>query len=209
MMKTSWRSDKTRRTAGPAAPEVWNVVTGKRVAVFSGRTFGAHVAFLPGSRALFLMDGTRPRIWRLDPPAEPDALVGQKAEAWAARFSLDGKSLAIGSDDTNEHQTIKLWNPLTGRLVAGWKAHTATVSALAFSPDGRLLASGSLDSGEPPNPNVILWDAESQKRVSALAGHTGCVRSVVFSPDGRLLATAGDDTTVRLWDVARAAPWPP
>ena len=88
-----------------------------------------------------------PRIWQLEPPAEPDALGGHASEAWAAAFSPDGKVLATGSDDTGERQTIKFWDPASGKPLAGWKGHTAMVAALAFSPDGRMLASGSLDSG--------------------------------------------------------------
>ncbi len=191
---------------GPEAPEVWDVATGQQVAVFSGRSFGPNVVFLPRSRALVLSDGTRPRIWRPNPPAKPDALPESRAETWSASFSRDGNILAIGSDDTNECRTIKLCDPRSGRIKAGWKAHTATVSALALGPDGRLLASGSLDSGEKTNPNLMLWDTVSHERVANLVGHTGSVRSVAFSPDGKMLATAGDDAKIRLWDVAKAAP---
>ncbi|MGO9920187.1 MAG: WD40 repeat domain-containing protein, partial [Isosphaeraceae bacterium] len=187
---------------GAQPPEVWDIATAKRLAVFPGSSFGEHVFFLPSRRSLIVMGGAAPRIWRIDPPSAPDALAGHAAEAWAAVFAPDGKVLATGSDDTRERQTIKLWDPASGRLRAGWKAHTATVAALAFSPDGRLFASGSLDSGKPGNPNVILWDATSCERLAILDGHAGSVRSVAFSPDGRLLATASDDGTARLWDIA-------
>jgi WD40 repeat protein len=69
------------------------------------------------------------------------------------------------------------------------------VSSVAFSPDGRLLASGSDDQ------TVILWDVRTGERVRTLTGHTGPVRSVAFSPDGRLLASGSEDQTVILWDV--------
>ena len=191
---------------GPQPPEVWDIAAAKRVAVFPGKSLGPRVAFLPNTRSLILMDGTRPRIWRLDPPPGPDALAGHTAEAWAAAFSPDGKVLATGSDDTKERQTIRLWDPATGRLLAGWKAHTATVATLACSPDGRVIASGSLDSGKPSNPNVILWDSGSHKRLATLKGHTGAVRSLAFSPDGRWLASASDDLTARLWDATDGKP---
>jgi len=192
----------TTHPGGPQPPEVWDVATGRRLHVFPGRNQVGGIAFLPGGRSMILGGGTAPRIWRFDPPSEPDELAGHAAEAWAAAFSPDGKILATGSDDTKERQTIKLWDKATGRLLAGWKAHTATVAALAFSPDGRVLASGSLDSGKPGNANVILWDAASHQRLATLEGHTDRVRSVAFSPDGRWLASACDDLTVRLWDVA-------
>ena len=112
---------------------------------------------MPGGHDLLVTASSGPRVCRLEPKAEPDALGGHSAEAWAAAFAPDGQVLATGSDDTGERQTIKLWDPASGRLLAGWKGHTATVAALAFSPDGRLLASGSLDSGQagPSQPGSL------------------------------------------------------
>jgi WD40 repeat protein/serine/threonine protein kinase len=187
---------------GPQPPEVWDVATARRLHVFPGRRDLGTLEFIPGSRSLILTGGTRPRIWRPDPPTEPDALTGHADEAWCAAFSSHGKILATGSDDDDEPQTIKLWEPASGRLIAGWRGHTATVASLSFSPDAQVLASASLDSGKPGNPNFLLWDVASHHRLASLTGHDGWVRCVSFSPDGRLLATASDDRTARLWDVS-------
>jgi sugar lactone lactonase YvrE len=71
------------------------------------------------------------------------------------------------------------------------------VLSVSFSPDGRLLASGSYDS------TVKLWDVVAGKELRALTGHTTLVNSVAFSPDGKLLASSGaGEGTVRIWDVA-------
>jgi WD40 repeat protein len=182
--------------------EVWDLLSMRRSSIFPGRRDIDSVPFIPRSRSLVVSGGTKPRIWRLDPPSSPDALRGHTDEAWSAAFSPDGKLLATGSDDTDERQTIKLWDPASGRLLAGWNAHTATVVSLAFSPDGRFLASSSLDSGKPGDANVLIWDVASRSQVASFQGHVGPVRSLEFSPDGKLLATAGDDGSVRLWNAA-------
>jgi WD40 repeat protein len=66
---------------------------------------------------------------------------------------------------------------------------------VAFSPDGRRLASASRGN------TVKLWDAATGQEVLTLKGHTSAVTSVAFSPDGRRLASASQDSTVRVWDA--------
>ncbi|MHB1560748.1 MAG: WD40 repeat domain-containing serine/threonine protein kinase [Isosphaeraceae bacterium] len=190
-------------TSGGQQPmEAWDIDGARRLRLFPGFLDRCEFTFFPGTHAALLTGRDGPRIWRVDPETESLEPAGHSDEAWAVAFSPAGRILASGSDDTHERRTIKLWDPATGRELAGWKGHTATVAAIAFSPDGRLMATVSFDAGAPGHPNVLLWDAATRERLASLEGHSAWVRAVAFSPDGRTLATGGEGGSVRLWDVA-------
>src|SRR5262249_35169506 len=110
-------------------------------------------------------------------------------------FSPAGKVLASAGDDDG---TVKLWDMPSAQQARILKGHTGRVACVAFSANGRTLASGSDDTF------IKLWDGATGKELRTLDGHdASAVLSVAFSPDGKVLASRGGyDGAVKLWDVA-------
>jgi WD40 repeat protein len=96
-----------------------------------------------------------------------------------------------------------MWDAATGRETLSLQGHTGPVESVAFSPDGKRLASASKDG------TVKVWDAATGQEILTLKGHTDQVLSVAFSPDGKRLASASADGTVKVWDASHASPKPP
>src|ERR1700738_4828673 len=90
---------------------------------------------------------------------------------------------------------VLLFDVATGREVGAIKGHGKGVTKVAFSRDGKLLASSSTDN------TIKIWDFATKRELRTLTGHTSNVESIDFSPDGRLLASAGEDGSTFLWDA--------
>ncbi|MEW6494938.1 MAG: NB-ARC domain-containing protein [Cyanobacteriota bacterium] len=182
---------------------LWDVATGTPLLTCEGHTsWVGSLRFSPDSKILVSgsFDNTV-RLWDIQTGECLQTLNKDNIAIHEVAFSPDGQLLACACDN----HTVLLWDigsvqsrPTSHpgeQLVAVFTGHSDAVHAVAFSPDGRTLASGSQDS------TIKLWDIQQRKCLQTFLGHSHGVWSIAFSPDGQLLASGGQDNTVMLWNI--------
>ena len=122
-------------------------------------------------------------------------------------LSPDNRTLAsavgvnLGNGDYSNMGQIQRWSLTEGRALSSFEGPKGPLWCLGYSPDGSLLAGGGGETFSRDTNQVYLWDAATGQSRACCVGHTGAVRSLAFTPDSKLLVTAGDDKTVRVWNL--------
>lgn len=169
---------------------IWNTDTWIASKPLTGHTNDVNsVAFLSSGSRFYSGGDYFVRSWNLK-GEELDAYRGPTTYIWSVAVKSDSSQWVAGSFEKN----VKLFDYKTLK-VSNLQAHTKSALAVAYSPNGKLLATGSLDE------NIYLWETATYKVVDTLKGHGGNIFCVAFSPNGDLLASASNDNTVRVWNV--------
>jgi eukaryotic-like serine/threonine-protein kinase len=190
---------------------VWDTATWKEEFSLKGHTAAVWgVAFSPeGRRLASVASDARIKIWQVPGAQERSLFTAQTPPTRDSVLSPDGKRYALIDATSAGDKGIIIRDSMTGLEIAKCTGHSGIAVTLAFSPDGRLLASGGggKKAGEPGQ--AFLWDAVTGRRLHVLA-HKEAVRTVAFFPDGCRLLTLDARGLLQIWEVKtgeRVASW--
>ncbi len=179
--------------------KLWNGVTGRLITSLTGHLDDVYnISFSPDGNIIASAgeddDKNIVKLWDIT-TGQLRTTFNAGTNAWdmIIVFNPDGSTLASCKGRWDER--IQLWDVASTSLRKTLIGHTGGVRSIAISPDGKTLASGSIDR------TICLWDVINGSYLTTLIEHTDDVVSVAFSPNGNILASGSMDGTVVLWDT--------
>ena len=172
---------------------LWDATTGKHKKTFIGTAGNvSSIVFSPdGHRIISGGDNKTIQFWDAVTGQQLEPITGHDDYRGMVALNHDGSMLAsTGAWDL----TARLWDADTGQHLKTLR-HETGVYAVAFSPNGKMLATGGY------NGEIRMWDTATGMLQQILIGHTSVIEALAFSPDGNTLASGGEDSTVILWEV--------
>ncbi len=192
---------------------IWNAEDGKEVQMVNQGQQNAviyYVTYSSNGKLIASVNGDgQLQVWKPDmPPPQQKLVLGTNAHpggAYQVAFSPDARTLFTCGGDKAARQhggTDADGNNIPGTGVrqknfdVSGGGHSETVTALALSPDGKTLVTGSRDK------SIRVWDLNTTKVIRMLQGHTEEITSLAFSRDGTQLASASKDQNIRIWNLS-------
>jgi hypothetical protein len=189
-------------TSKDTTVQIWDATDGSHVFIYRGHQDEVYAAsWSPnGKRIASCSKDKTVQVWDAADGGHLFTYRGHKDAVILVAWSPDGKRLASGGgiliEDGKPHDdTVQVWDATDGSHVFTYHGHTDSVEGVVWSPDGKRIASASLDK------TVQVWDATDGSHVFTYRGHTDKVFTLAWSPDGKYLASAGADMTVQVWDA--------
>jgi eukaryotic-like serine/threonine-protein kinase len=207
----AWSPDGSRIVSGSwdTTVQVWNVPTGRKLFTYRGYTREVStVAWSPDGEYIACGSwDTTVQIRQAKSGSRLFTYQGHTSPVYAVAWSPislstnheAGLRIASASGDAvnaDVDNTVQIWNAFSGDNALIYRDHFYFVRAVAWSPDGKKIASASADT------NVQVWNVATGSNILTYRGHSSKVNAVAWSPNGRRIASASDDRTVQIWDAA-------
>jgi len=194
------RGDRLAATAQSTGVQLWEVGSWRKTMHLPFATWVRSMSFSRDGKLLACFsEAQRIRLWNLETTNHlPDVLAAGRSlgvHKGIVAISPDNQWLVVGETDGR----IRVLDLATRAERTNFTGAAEGITALAFSSDGKVLASGSGYA----DYSIKLWHAATWTSAGRLEGHADWVKSLVFSPDGKVLASASTDQTIRLWDTVK------
>ncbi|MBD2362737.1 trypsin-like peptidase domain-containing protein [Anabaena minutissima FACHB-250] len=173
--------------------KIWNMATGKLIRTLNNPQRVVQAAISPDGKTLASCElESNVKIWNLATGKVIHALTARNCSRLA--FSPDSKTLALP-----DLGIIKIWNVATGQVIRTFANSTAAITSVAFSPNGKILASGDFKG------IIKIWNLTTAQVITTLNAYSSptWVNLVAFSSDSKILASVGSlDATIKIWRLS-------
>ena len=203
LLGVAWSPDSTRVAIGndSGTVDIKDATTGKTRATYKGHTASVvRVAWSPDGThiASASYDGTV-QVWNATTGQHTLTYSGNANPVFSVAWSPDGKHIVSGTGAAGNHSpvvtgnSVQVWDATSGKTLVTYTENERSVYAVAWSRDGKSIASGGDDAV------IRVWDATTGHTIVVYERHKDIIWKLAWSPDGKEIASASQDGTVKVW----------